>query len=113
MQTATITATSPTVAATLPGFRGSLSDFSAVQLQAIAKAQTLQSMRANILYLVEDTQLFTDTERKAAAASVANCQCVAQLQRWFRNVSRLERHRGAWLHEASTDGTYYSFSANA
>lgn len=106
MQTAAPAAPSLKVAATLPHYSGPLGRFLHEQTQARAAAATLASMRANVLGLVEDQALFNKVERAATEASVAKCQCVAQLQRWFRNLYRLRSSRENWLQEVCETGTY-------
>ncbi|WP_324671510.1 hypothetical protein [Hymenobacter sp. GOD-10R] len=96
------TPTSPKVSATLRRYTGPLSRFLEKQAEAksqavaeAAKADTLRAMRNNVLSLVEDTALFTDTERLRTNDSVYQTTCVAQLQRWFRNVYRVSQERTA------------------
>lgn len=106
MQTAAPAATSLKVAATLPSYSGPLGRFLHKQSEARAAAAVLASMRANVLGLLDDNDLFTDAERLATAASVNDCPCVAQLQRWFRNVYRLRSERETSLRMAFADGSY-------
>ncbi|QIX62289.1 hypothetical protein HER32_14320 [Hymenobacter sp. BT18] len=119
MQTATTAATSPKVAATLPRYKGPLGRFLKKQQEAkeaAAEAQklaTISSMRNNVLGLVEDPHLFSDAERARTAASVAGCGCVARLQRWFRNVYRIAKHREDCLQLAFADGSTTFFPVNA
>ena len=106
MQTAApAPASSTKVAATVPHYAGPLGRFLARQDVARATA-ALDTMRANIMGLVEDPNLFSEEERTRATANVASCLCLAQLQRWFRNVYRLLKQRENSLHMGFINGTY-------
>jgi hypothetical protein len=100
------------VAATLPTYTGPLGRFLKKQAEAKAAAATLAAMRANVLDLVEEDQ-FTEAERAAAAVRVTACSCVAQLQRWFRNVYRVLTERRALLCLGFADGSFASFPVQA
>jgi hypothetical protein len=76
------------------------------QAEVKASAAILASMRANVLDLVEDPALFSEAERTATAASVAHCNCLVQLQRWFRNVHRVLNERRNSLCFGFAFGTY-------
>ena len=108
MKTHAPAATSMKVAGTLPTYRGPLGRFLAKQAevqQARQAAATLANMRANVLSLVEEDQ-FTPTERARTLASVGTCACVAQLQRWFRNVYRVLNERRNSLISCNADKSF-------
>jgi len=62
------------------------------QQQAEKAAATLRAMRTNITEML-DAELFSSEECQRCTASVEGCQCVARLQRWFRNVYRVRQER--------------------
>jgi len=104
------------VAPRRPTYTGPLARFLKKQAEvkeARTTATQLATMRANVLALVEDPHLFSEAERTRAAANVAGCHCLAQLQRWFRNVYRLLKERETSLHMAFADGSYTHLSVTA
>jgi hypothetical protein len=68
-------------------------------------ASTINTLRHNVLALVEQPDMFTDTERLRTNDSVYQCDCVAQLQHWFRNVYRVYEQRIAALQLCLVDGS--------
>jgi hypothetical protein len=93
------------VAAALPQYRGPLGRFleqqreaAEAQAQAAMAAATVRSMRANVLAMVQESPMFSEAERISTAVSVEACECVVQLQRWFRNVHRLRQEREDAVH---------------
>ena len=120
MKTYAHVATTTLVATTLPAYAGSLARF--LERQAAAKAaalaeaqqeQTLHDMRANITSLVAEAGLFTEEEQLRANDNVHQTTCVAQLQRWFRNVYRIYQERALSLGVSFADGTSTHFSVAA
>ena len=65
----------------------------------------ISALRGNVLALVEEPYVFTDTERLRTNDSVYQCECVAQLQRWFRNVYRVYALRSEALQVSFADGS--------
>ncbi|TGE24761.1 hypothetical protein E5K00_06020 [Hymenobacter aquaticus] len=57
------------------------------------QAMMLSTMRRNILGMLEDTAVFDRAECLRCAENVQKCDCVARLQRWFRNVYRVRTER--------------------
>ena len=112
-------ATALTVATNLPAYTGPLSRFLKRQAQVTADAsakaeqRTLSAMRHNVLALVEDPCLFTDAERLRTNDSVYQCSCVAQLQRWFRNVHRVYEQRSQVFRSSLADGSTVSMALAA
>ncbi|SNR92579.1 hypothetical protein [Hymenobacter mucosus] len=116
MQTATTKATTATVAQHLPAYTGPLGRFLQRQeevKQAAQQAETLRAMRANIMAVMNDAYLFSEVELLRANDSVYQCECVAQLQRWFRNVYRVYQEREASLRMGFADGSYVHIPVQA
>ncbi|WP_149866979.1 hypothetical protein [Solirubrum puertoriconensis] len=102
----------------MPRYKGPLGNFLKEQhrlkdekARAVMAAATLRSMRTNVLALVEDSPVFSPVERQRTAESIEQCQCIAQLQRWFRNVYRLRNEREESLQLAYAEGTCTFISA--
>jgi hypothetical protein len=57
------------------------------------QAMLLNTMRRNILAILSDTTVFDQAECQRCRDNVQGCQCVARLQRWFRNVYRVRNER--------------------
>lgn len=104
MLTATNGATTTPVASPTSKYSGPLGRSLKKQADEQAAA-TLSAMCNNVLGLVEDQELFTDEERAKTLDKVEQCQCVAQLQRWFRNVYRVYQDRVGSLRFAFADGS--------
>jgi hypothetical protein len=75
----------------LTRYTGPLGRFLETQREEKAAA-ILRSMRTNITEML-DAELFSSEECQRCTANVEQCQCLAQLQRWFRNVHRLRTER--------------------
>ena len=110
-----LAATALTIAANLPAYTGPLSRFLKRQAQVTVEAEqrTLSAMRYNVLALVEDPCLFTETERLRTNDSVYQCTCLAQLQRWFRNTYRVYKQRRQVLRSSLAEGSTVSMALAA
>ncbi|WP_324675104.1 hypothetical protein [Hymenobacter sp. GOD-10R] len=75
----------------LTRYTGPLGRFLEQQREEKAAA-ILRSMRTNITGML-DAELFSSEECQRCTANVEQCHCVAQLQRWFRNMYRVRTER--------------------
>ena len=78
----------------------------AAEILPPATETLLHTMRVNILELVADRDLFSEVEHLRTNDSVYQCQSMAKLQTWFRNVYRVRQQRQMSLRLAFADGTY-------
>ncbi|MBT9395339.1 hypothetical protein KLP40_19385 [Hymenobacter sp. NST-14] len=97
------------VAAALPAYAGSITNFLQKQAEAQAaesrRVAVLNELRRGILVAVADPYFFNPDEQQRTQSSVARTQCADQLQRWLRNVTRVADERETALRMSFADGT--------
>ncbi|NVO33271.1 hypothetical protein [Hymenobacter lapidiphilus] len=101
------TAANPGTANAMPTriYTGPLGRHIARQEATAAEQATIRAMRANIMGMMIEP-LFNPAERLRANDSVYQTECVAKLQRWFRNVYRVYKERENSVYLAFNDGSY-------